>query len=407
MNQIGLFEKDAKQGPLAHRLRPVSFEQYAGINRILSKYPFLKGQSIPSLIIWGPPGCGKTTLAHVLAHELDYKFLSFNAVLGGVKELRALIDEAKSLKEIGAKGVFILVDEIHRFNKAQQDALLPHVEVGDFNLIGATTENPKVSVNRALLSRCQIIPLTKHNKEELIQIINRGLEDLNLEIDNDLKSLIADYSSGDGRKALSALEIIKDDDDKSFESIKSKLSEGSRFYDKSGDRHYDVISAFIKSMRGTDPDSAILWLAVMLDGGEDPMFIARRLTIFASEDIGNADPRALTIATSAMQAISQIGMPEARIILAQATTYLASTVKSNASYRSIDEALAYVREQANLEVPTHLRNLHPDKQNYKYPHSFEGGYVPQKYSDADKGQFYRPKDLGQERFLKERLDKLK
>ncbi len=400
--------------PLAHMMRPESLEYFQGSKELLAKYPFLRSERIPSLILTGPSGCGKTTLARIIATEGKKEFFTFNAVLGGINDLRKIIAQALQFR-----APIIFIDEIHRFNRAQQDALLPQVENGDFILIGATTENPKTSINRALLSRCQIIELSPISDKSLIEIQRRALKHLEFDLENQLSNKdlqkvfqsICLISNHDARKAINAIETLYLEFRENLESItpeliKEKFLGNSRLYDKASDRHYDVISAFIKSMRGSDPDNALLWLAVMIDGGEDPMFIARRLTIFASEDIGNADPRALTLAVSAMEAISKIGMPEARIILGQVTTYLASTVKSNASYRAIDSALEYVRSTNNIEVPTHLRNLHPDKKNYQYPHSYEASFVLQEYGVAQPKQFYQPKSVGQEKFLKDRLFEL-
>lgn len=399
--QTSMFES-SKQRPLAYELRPTSFDDYVGQKHLLANYPYLKGESLPSLVLWGPPGCGKTTLAHILADQFSLEFYPFNAVMSGVADLRKLIKAGVD----SMKPFAIFIDEIHRFNKSQQDALLPHVEAGDFVLIGATTENPKVSVNRALLSRMQLVELKVLEREELVSLVHRGAEKLSYEIADEAAELIADYSSGDARKALNHTEAIAQARLTSVEQIKEMIKENSRHYDRAGDRHYDVISAFIKSMRGTDPDAALLWLAVMLEGGEDPVFIARRLVIFASEDIGNADPRALSLATDALTAVSNVGMPEARIILGQATSYLASTVKSNASYRAIDAAIAFVRDNPNIEVPTHLRNLHPDKKNYRYPHAYKNAYIDQVYAPMHP-RFYEPKEYGQENFLKCRLESLK
>lgn len=403
-NQGSLFgEIEANRPrPLAHKLRPMRFTEFQGIEPLSSKYPFLKGNYLPSIILHGPSGCGKTTLARILAKEQNREFLSFNAVLGGVNDLRKLISEA-----LHFMAPVIFIDEIHRFNKAQQDALLPQVESGDFVLIGATTENPKTSINRALLSRCQLVEIPPLSHQDILSIQSKALEKLQLNLSNEVQEVIALASNNDARKCLNILETLAAEENEiTEESIKERFLSNSRLYDKSSDRHYDVISAFIKSMRGSDPDNALLWLAVMLDGGEDPMFIARRLVIFASEDIGNADPRAITLATSAMEAISKIGMPEARIILGQITSYCASTVKSNCAYKAIDAALEYVRSHNNIEVPTHLRNQHPDKMNYKYPHNFEGCFTQQVYGPASSFEFYDPSDSGQEKFLKERLNTL-
>lgn len=399
--------------PLPFRARPDNFEGYFGQEHVFSRYPFLKSKSIPSLVIWGPPGTGKTTLAHILAKNSELELYTFNAVLGGVNELKKLIASAIEMKERFNQEAIIFVDEIHRFNKAQQDALLPYVEQGSFIFIGATTENPRSSVNKALLSRVQIIELKKLTEENLVSIIKYVSKKFEITIDEDSCNFISDYSNGDARNALNILELIE----KQFKNTQEILTlndirplvlENAREYDRNKDRHYDVISAFIKSMRGTDPDSSLLWLAVMLDGGEDPVFIARRLVIFASEDVGNADPQALQMAIACLTAVSQIGMPEARINLAQATTYLASTVKSNAAYIGINEALAYVESNQTIEVPKHLQNFPPKefKGKYEYPHSHPHHFVKQDYSPKETPKFYRPTEMGREKNIKDRLNNL-
>jgi putative ATPase len=399
--------------PLPYRARPDSFEGYFGQEHVFSRYPFLKSTNIPSLIIWGPPGTGKTTLAHILAKNSGLELYTFNAVLGGVNELKKLIANAIEMKERFNQEAIIFVDEIHRFNKAQQDALLPYVEQGSFIFIGATTENPRSSVNKALLSRVQIIELKKLTEENLVSIIKYVSDKFEITIDEESCNFISDYSNGDARNALNILELIeKQFKDTSISltlnEIRPLVLENAREYDRNKDRHYDVISAFIKSMRGTDPDSALLWLAVMLDGGEDPVFIARRLVIFASEDIGNADPQALMIATATLTAVSQIGMPEARINLAQATTYLAATVKSNAAYLGINSALEYVENNQTIQVPNHLKNFPPKdfKGKYEYPHSFPHHFVKQDYSPKNTPKFYRPTEMGREKNIKDRLENL-
>ncbi|MEX1099105.1 MAG: hypothetical protein WEB87_01690, partial [Bacteriovoracaceae bacterium] len=304
----------------------------------------------------------------------------------------------------------IFIDEIHRFNKAQQDALLPYLEKGDFVLFGATTEYPQTALNRALLSRVQLWNLEKLSKNELKEIIKRALNLRSISLVPEVVDFIADNNNGDARAALNQVEILEQNKDAiadlDFESIKKQFLFSQRQYDKNSERHYDVISAFIKSLRGSDANAALLWLAVMLDGGEDPVFIARRLIIAASEDIGNADPRALQLANDAHYATKQIGMPEARIPLAQAAVYLANAPKSNSSYLAIDEALSFVRENKTIEVPTHLRNNHPDKKNYKYPHSYPNHWTEQNYSHV-KERFYTPGELGYERMQTDNLDKMK
>lgn len=386
-NQMEIFAQGTHI-PLAHRLRPSKLEHFAGQNQIKNKVAALKAESLPHLIFYGPPGCGKTTLAFILAEKFSLPLYSFNAVLAGVKELRELITQAKADLNSGQKAI-IFIDEIHRFNKAQQDALLPHLETADFVLFGATTENPNASLNPAIQSRVQKWRLNKLEDEQLIQVIDSACKEIDLDLPITTRDFIAKNCSGDARMALNQVERLAEHADKDLSDlnfIKDHLIETFRVYDTN--RHYDVISAFIKSVRGSDVDAALLWLAVMLEEGEDVEFIARRLIILASEDIGNSDPRGLQIATSAHYAIKQIGMPEARIILAQATTYLALAPKSNASYLAIDEALEYVRQNPTIEVPTHLRNHHPDKKNYLYPHSYSNHWVEQKYKPQTP-KFYR------------------
>lgn len=398
--------------PLPFRARPNDFEGYFGQEHIFTRYKFLKEKNFPSLVLWGPPGTGKTTLANILASNSGLELYNFNAVLGGVNELKKLIATAIQMKDDFGKEAIIFVDEIHRFNKAQQDALLPYVEQGSFKFIGATTENPRSSVNKALLSRVQIIELKKLTEEDLTSIIKNVATKFNIKINTESINFIGDYSNGDARNALNILDVIEKSEVNSGEELQLKdikplVLENAREYDRNKDRHYDVISAFIKSMRGSDPSAAILWLAVMLDGGEDPVFIARRLVIFASEDIGNADPTALSVATSCLHAVSQIGMPEARINLAQATTYLASTVKSNAAYNAINEALAFVEGNQTIPVPDHLKNFPPKgAKEYKYPHNFPHHFTKQDYTPPATPTFYRPTEIGVEKNIKDRLTKL-
>lgn len=412
--QNSLFDTDLSEGadlansPLANRIRPEEFSEFIGHSEIFQKYPYLKAQNFPSLILFGPSGTGKTTLARLLAKQSKKEFHTFNAVLGGVNELKEIIREAEDYKKLTGKYSIIFIDEIHRFNKAQQDALLPYIETGAFTLIGATTENPRVSVNKALLSRMHIIELKILNSESIEAILDNALKKSGLTFGRDLVHTIASYAGGDARVALNSLEAALKLPDPTKESVKELIIENARAFDKGGNRHYDVISAFIKSMRGSDPQAAILWLAVMIDGGEDPVFIARRLVIFASEDVGNADPTALSLAMNALQAVSQIGMPEARIILAHATTYLASTFKSNAAYLAINEALEYVKSEATIEVPNHLRNYPPPNiKPYLYPHNYDGHWVKQDYAPTDTPLFYRPTNNGREEGIKKRLDSLK
>lgn len=415
-NQMGLFEspnQSKNKQPLAFRLRPTELSDFMGQQKIKSRLNTINFNELPHIVFWGPPGCGKTTLAHILATSSKLELFPFNAVLGGVNDLRKIISRALELKQFQGIKSIIFIDEIHRFNKAQQDALLPYLERGDFTLFGATTEYPQTTLNKAILSRVQVWPLESLNSQDLKSILYKAREDSNLPVQDDVLDYISKYSNGDARSALNQFELLEGVKDKldtySLEDIKKEIFSDNRSYDKNSDRHYDVISAFIKSLRGSDANAAIVWLAVMLDGGEDPEFVARRLIIAASEDVGNADPRALQLATSAHYAIKNIGMPEARIILAQATTYIANAPKSNASYLSIDKALAYVRENPTIEVPTHLRNQHPDKKNYKYAHSFPNHWVSQDYLDSPEKEiiFFESSYLGYEKLQSEYLDKLK
>lgn len=412
--QNSLFDTDLTEGeneahsPLAHRIRPEEFSEFIGHSEIFQKYPYLSAQNFPSIILFGPSGTGKTTLARLLARRSKKEFHTFNAVLGGVADLKVIIAEAEDYKNLTGKHSIIFIDEIHRFNKAQQDALLPYIERGAFTLIGATTENPRVSVNKALLSRMHIIELKILNTEAIETILDNALRKTGLTFARELVHTIASYAGGDARVALNSLEAALRLHQPTKESVKELIIENARAFDKGGNRHYDVISAFIKSIRGSDPQAAILWLAVMIDGGEDPVFIARRLVISASEDVGNADPTALPLALAALQSVSQIGMPEARIILAQATTYLASTFKSNAAYNAINEALEYVKTNSTIEVPNHLRNYPPpETKPYLYPHSYPGHWVKQEYSPAGTPDFYKPENIGKEAGIKTRLDSLK
>ena len=390
--------------PLAYRMRPKTLEEYVGQEHVLAKdkilYRTIKADRLSSIILFGPTGCGKTSLARVISQTTKYKFYKINAVTAGVNDIKKVIEETKNfmLNPIGKSILFI--DEIHRFNKLQQDALLPFVENGTIILIGATTENPYFEVNKALISRSMVIKLEPLTKENIYQILKNSLErkdglgEYNIKIEDKTLEKLASICNGDVRTALNGLEVavlttqmdkdgyINITDDVIKNSVQSKKA----IFDKNGDSHYDNISAFIKSMRGTDPDAAIFYLARALNGGEDPMFLARRIVIAAAEDVGMANPNALVVANSAMQAVHMVGMPEARIILAEAAVYVATSPKSNASYNAINKAMEDVANKDTGEVPMHIRNA-PAKgmeqfgyhQGYLYPHDFPGHYVEQQY----------------------------
>ncbi|MDY0383530.1 replication-associated recombination protein A [Trichlorobacter sp.] len=410
-------------------MRPRSLDDFYGQGHLLGPGKALRrmieADRVPSLIFWGPPGCGKTTLAHILAQETKARFVFFSAIMAGVKEVREIFKEAEETARTGQRTI-LFVDEIHRFNKAQQDAFLPAVEKGLVTVIGATTENPSFEVIAPLLSRCRVLRLQQLQPEELSMLIRRALADserglggLNLTISDEAVVFLAEAAQGDGRKALNTLEVAAGltlDAAISLEVMQEALQQKALLYDKGGEEHYNVISAFIKSMRGSDPDAALYWLARMLEAGEDPLFILRRMIILASEDIGNADPRALQMAVSALQAFQVVGMPEGRIILGQAVTYLATAPKSNAAYLGIDAALAEVRKSGALEVPLPIRNA-PTKlmkelgyhQGYKYTHDFEGGYTHQEYlpEKLQGRKYYDPKGHGYEKNIVERMAWLK
>ncbi len=417
--------------PLADRIRPKTIEEFVGQEHILGKGKPLRTMietgEIQSMILWGPPGVGKTTLAKIISEKINADFFQVNAVLSGTKEIKEIIDKAeKNLKFYGRKTI-LFIDEIHRFNKAQQSVLLNSVENGTIILIGATTENPSFEIISPLLSRCQVFVLEPLGVNELDRILERALtidEVLSkFKIHIEDKNLLFLYSGGDARVMLNALEIaIKlakpNENNEIFltrEIILEAFQRKHFKYDKAGEEHYNLISAFIKSIRGSDPDAAVYWLARMLIAGEDPKFIARRMIILASEDIGNAEPYALTLATSCFTAVDYVGMPEARIILAQVATYLASCPKSNSAYLAIEEAMEDARRYPDLPVPLHLRNA-PTKlmeelgygKDYKYSHDFPNHFVEQQFlPDELKDKiYYRPTELGREKILKERLESL-
>jgi len=417
--------------PLAERMRPNTLASFLGQqhlvaeNRLLAKA--IQSDRLFSIILWGPPGCGKTTLAKIIASQVEAHFYELSAVSAGVKDVREAMAKARANREMGKPSI-LFIDEIHRFNKAQQDALLQAVENGIITLIGATTENPSFEVISPLLSRCQVLKLTSHSKEDLSKILDHALtEDLflstqKIHFEDDARELLLESVSGDARRLLNALEISTSvaTPDRNEDQVvtvtdahvREALQNKHQLYDKTGDYHYDTISAFIKSVRGSDPDAALYWLSVMLEGGEDPIFIARRLIILASEDVGNADPQALTLATSGLQAVHAIGMPEGAIVLSQVTTYLASTTKSNASYMALRSAQATVRDDGAKAVPLHLRNaptsLMKDEgygKDYRYPHDYPGHFHDQNYfpDELKNKQFYRPTTEGIEKRIYERL----
>ncbi len=416
--------------PLAHRMRPERIEDWLGHEHLVAPgkplRQWIDSDRLPSLILWGPPGCGKTTLARLIASKTRSRLVNLSAISAGAKDLKQAGDEARSELNYHGRKTLIFVDEIHRFNKAQQDVLLPYVESGALTLIGATTENPSFELNSALLSRVRVIRLERVPESALVRLLQRALTDvpngLGGLLDIDVAGLehIARCSEGDARRALTALESISfsaalesGGHKLSFEDVARMLSDGGALarqpipYDKSGDEHHNVVSAFIKSIRGSDPHAGLYYLARMLEGGEDPLFICRRLVILASEDIGNADPRGLQIALAAKEAVDFVGMPEARINLAQAVTYLALAPKSNASYAGINAAIGEVRASGALPVPANLRNNGTEK-GYRYDHDSPDGHVAQRHLPAELAgkRFYHPKDLGLEKQLKEKLDRL-
>ena len=424
-----------KESPLASRLRPTKLEEVVGQQHIIGKdkllYRAIKADKLQSVIFYGPPGTGKTTLAKVIAKTTSAEFMQINATSAGKKDMEAVIEMAKQLQGMYGKRTILFIDEIHRFNKGQQDYLLPFVEDGTVTLIGATTENPYFEVNGALISRSIIFELKPLEKEDIKTLLHRALEDMEKGMgayravaDEDALEFLADVSNGDARSALNAIELgilttersadglIHITLDVASECIQKRVIK----YDKNGDSHYDNISAFIKSMRGSDPDAAVYYLAKMLYAGEDVTFIARRIMICASEDVGNADPNALTVAVSAAQAVERLGMPEARIVLAQAVTYVASAPKSNAAYLAVDKALSVVRESRTAPVPMYLCDAHYKGAaklgrglGYKYAHDYPNHYVEQQYlPDAYKDmKFYEPTENGYEQTIREYFKKIK
>ena len=415
--------------PLAERLRPKTLEDYIGQKHLVGPDAILRKMieagRISSFILWGPPGVGKTTLAQIIANKLETPFFTLSAVTSGVKDVREVIDKARNSRYFNQASPILFIDEIHRFSKSQQDSLLGAVETGVVTLIGATTENPSFEVIRPLLSRCQLYVLKSLEKEDLLALLQSAIErDIYLKEKNiELKETDAmlRYSGGDARKLLNILELVVEAESSSEkivitdEKVVERLQQNPLAYDKDGEMHYDIISSFIKSIRGSDPDGALYWLARMVEGGEDPAFIARRLVISASEDIGLANPNALLLANAAFDAVMKIGWPEGRIPLAEATVYLATSPKSNSAYEGINHALELVRQTGNLPVPLHLRNA-PTKlmkqlgygKDYKYAHAYENHFVKQQFlpDELDKSRIWHPQANAQEAKLKERMQSL-
>jgi len=414
--------------PLAERLRPKNLDDYIGQKHLVGKNSVLRRMieagNISSFILWGPPGVGKTTLARIISSKLDVPFFTLSAVNAGVKDVREVIEKAKSQRFFNARSPILFIDEIHRFSKAQQDSLLGAVENGTITLIGATTENPSFEVIRPLLSRSQVYVLKSLEKKDLLQLLDHALTtDIELKQKNIVikeSDALLRFSGGDARKLLNILELVINAEEGDLieitdQIVTDRLQENPAAYDKGGEMHYDIISAFIKSIRGSDPEGAIYWLARMVAGGEDPKFIARRLVISAAEDIGLANPNALLLANSCFDALQKIGWPEGRIILAQTTIYLASSAKSNSAYLAIDDALALVQETGDLPVPLHLRNAPTQLmkeleygKEYQYAHNFENNFVKQDYlpKELKNKTIWTPQNNPLEAKLKEHLNSL-
>lgn len=422
-------ERVTSGSPLAHRMRPGSLDEFVGQEHILGHGKLLRkaieADRISSLILYGPPGCGKTALTLCIAHATKAHFSRLNAVTSGVTEIRQVTEEARERRRVVELKTILFIDEIHRFNKAQQDALMPDVEDGNIILIGATVHNPYFSINSPLLSRSLVFTLNPLSDENIRVILSRALKDkerglgkYRVSMAEDALRHLVKVSDGDARRALNALElgvlttkpgvkgIVRFNLGVAEESIRRKAI----LYDRDGDSHYDTVSAFIKSMRGSDPDAALYWMAKMLQGGEDPRFIARRIVICAAEDVGNADPMALVVANAALQTAEFVGMPEAQIPLAQAVTYIATAPKSNAAYLAISAATKDVREKKAIPVPVHLRGTgYPGAEKlghgkgYKYPHEYEGHFVEQEYAPGIEKKYYEPSGMGFEKEIRERL----
>jgi len=424
-------EDIAKQQPLSVRMRPKSLDEFTGQKHILGKGKLLRraieADRVSSLILYGPAGTGKTTLAHIIANKTQAHFEQINAVASGVDELRKVIEKARLRKVNSGERTIIFIDEIHRFNKAQQDVLMPTLEDGVFILIGATVHNPFFYLNSPLLSRSLVFELNPLKKDDIKDIIERALKDkksglgkLKIDIDKEAMDFLSGACEGDARRALNALEIGAETTKASKEGVivfnlevaQESIQKKAVRYDRDDDEHYDTISAFIKSMRGSDPDAALYWLAKMLSAGEDPRFIARRICICAAEDVGNADPMAVVLADAAFSVADFVGMPEARIPLAQAAVYVACAPKSNAAYLGIEKAIKEVNSERVQEVPKHLKDASYSGaeqlgrgKDYKYAHDYPGHFVQQKYTKK-KVKFYEPQDIGYEKKIKERLNLL-
>lgn len=403
--QLDAFDLNSShEQPLAAKLRPKTLEDFFGQAKIRPQLEKLVSHP-RHVIFWGPPGTGKTTLANIISAQIGRDLTVFSAVTSGIPELKRIIAEMLDRKREFGKDSILFIDEIHRFNKSQQDALLPYLENGDFLFIGATTEYPHTSLNKALISRVSLIELKQLQVDDLTNILSRGVEDLKRpELQNYVEDL-AKLSNGDARFALNQLarlSAFKETELENKEHVLKELFEHARQYDRNANRHYDVISAFIKSIRGSDPDAALLYLAIMLDGGEDPEFIARRLMILASEDVGLANSQALQVTSNAHYVVKHIGMPEARITLSHATTFMALSPKSNSAYKAVDAALEFVKENPTIEVPGHLSNVSPEKKNYKYPHAYPGNWTEQRYLPKEATiQFYKPGTNGSEKMMVE------